>query len=76
VGIVSKEAGSRSDDDRVFDKDLCFDLSFKGGLMFTTSLVPGLYLQAAYQYNFYLDISDRFDDANPSVLFFGIGYGF
>jgi serine protease Do len=85
LGIVAKDpappkkSGSSLydyDDEPAFGKDLCLDLSFKGGLMFTTTLVPGLYLQAAYQYNLYLDISDKFDDTDPGVFFFGIGYGF
>jgi serine protease Do len=48
-----------------------FALSFQGGLLFTTAAVPGLYLQAAYQYNLlYLFMID-----NPGILFFSIGYG-
>jgi serine protease Do len=58
------------EDDKPFD--LSFDLSVQGGLMVTTTAVPGLYFQAAYQYNAYLGL----EDANPNVLFFGIGYGF
>ncbi|MDR2257969.1 MAG: serine protease [Treponema sp.] len=53
--------------------DFAFDLSIQGGLMFTTTAVPGLYLQAAYQYNLYLF---SMKEANPNVLFFSIGYGF
>jgi serine protease Do len=53
--------------------DFAFDLSIQAGLMFTTSAVPGLYFQAAYQYNVYLL---GLKNVNPDVLFFGIGYGF
>jgi hypothetical protein len=65
---------SRFDNENDPPFDLTFDFSIQGGLMFTTTAVPGLYLQAAYQYNLYL--SEKFDDVNPNVLFFGIGYGF
>jgi serine protease Do len=63
---------SRHDDDDT-PLDFTFDISFHGGLMFTTSAVPGLYLQAAYQHNIYLL---GLKDVKPGVLFFSIGYGF
>jgi len=55
-----------------------YGISFKGGLMFTTSVVPGLYIQAAYKYNIYpLLTFERKDDGMPKgMLVFGIGYSF
>jgi serine protease Do len=71
----STSSSNRSDDDQgLFAKDIGLDISFQGGLMFTTAAVPGLYLQAAYQYNIY--VGDEVSDANPHMIFFGIGYGF
>jgi hypothetical protein len=53
--------------------DLTFHLSLQGGLQFTTSVVPGLYLQAAYQYNV---MNDEFKAVfDPNLIFFSIGYG-
>jgi serine protease Do len=79
-GMVIKEHGPREDDEDVFsifpvqsDKDIGFGLFLEGGLLFTTSLVPGLFLQAAYQHNFY---DSHVKDIKPGMLFFGIGYGF
>jgi serine protease Do len=75
LGVVAKNYDkSASGDDRLFIEDLGFVFSVRGGMMFTAAAVPGLFLQAAYQHNFYL--SDPFTDINPSVLFIGIGYGF
>ena len=47
-----------------------FGISLQGGLQFTTSAVPGLFLQASYQHNFYFGYKNR------QVLFFGLGYCF
>jgi serine protease Do len=55
-------------------RDVGVAITVKGGLMLTTSLVPGLYFQAAYQHNFYL--GEALKKNNPSMLFFSIGYGF
>jgi hypothetical protein len=76
-GIVSTPRSKKSSKDSFYDDnnnspEIAFDISFHGGLMFTTAAVPGLYLQAAYQHNLYLLSSD----IKPSVLFFSIGYGF
>jgi serine protease Do len=48
-------------------------ISVKGGLIFTTSAVPGLYLQGAYQYNLH-----RGEDWNPpkGAFIIGLGYAF
>jgi serine protease Do len=62
------------DDSSAPDNDAGFAFSIRGGLMFTTAAVPGLFFQTAYQYNFYL--TDKFKDVDASVLFIGIGYGF
>jgi serine protease Do len=54
-------------------KDVGLAFSLEGGLLFTTSAVPGLFLQAAYQHNFY---AGDVRGIKPGMLFFGIGYGF
>jgi hypothetical protein len=50
------------------------DFSLQGGLMFTTSVVPGLYLQAAYQYNFYAGSLDDYIKKNPHMIIISVGY--
>ena len=64
-----------SDDFPIFD----LGVSFQGGLQFTTAAVPGLYFQAAYQFNLYLFSTFIVKDRSPpdkSVVFIGIGYAF
>ncbi|MDR1972423.1 MAG: serine protease [Treponema sp.] len=75
LGIAVKEPAPRTPNpyDPLPEKDMGFAVSIKGGLMFTTSAVPGLFLQAAYQHNFYIgDIKG----IKPGLLFFSLGYGF
>ena len=60
---------------------LPFDIgiSLQAGLQFTTAAVPGLYFQAAYQYNIYFFSMIGDEKKSPpdkSVLFIGIGYAF
>jgi hypothetical protein len=55
------------------EKEMGFDFSIKGGLMFTTAAIPGLFLQTAYQHNFY---SGTIKGIKPGIFFFSIGYGF
>jgi serine protease Do len=50
-----------------------FGVSLKGGLMFTTVAVPGLYLQAAYQYNAFRD--NRWKPPQGAFII-GLGYAF
>jgi serine protease Do len=59
-----------------------FGLSLKGGLQFTTSAVPGLYLQGAYQRNLYF-LGTLFGEAdrdifNPDhhLITVSVGYSF
>ena len=61
--------------------DFPFDLgvSFQGGLQFTTAAIPGLYFQAAYQYNLYFFSVLSDGDRSPpdrKIVFIGIGYAF
>jgi serine protease Do len=49
--------------------------SMRGGIMVTTAMIPGLYLQAAYQYNKYLAAVESFPPRSPHVLFFSVGFG-
>jgi serine protease Do len=65
--------------DRSYDKDtrlLDAGLSFQTGLQFTTAYVPGLYVQAAYQFNAYL--SGLNDSYRPDHHIFScsLGYAF
>jgi serine protease Do len=80
LGLAFKEASPEADpgwsgttNSGVNVSDMGFVFSVQGGLMFTTAAVPGLFFQAVYQYNFY---SGDFENFNPSLLFFSIGYGF
>jgi serine protease Do len=68
LGIIIQE----DSDVGIFDPSMKFGLgvSVQGGLIFTTSMVPGLYLQTAYQYNLY------FNNDYPHALFFSVGYAF
>jgi hypothetical protein len=52
--------------------------SAQGGLMFTTSYVPGLFLKTAYQFNYYdgLFSSDSFLKDTTHSLIIGAGYLF
>jgi serine protease Do len=77
VGFVVKDpapqpAGSPDSTDGPL-KDVGFDVSLEGGLLVTTSMVPGLFLQISYQHNFY---TDNLRGVRPGILFFGVGYGF
>jgi len=55
--------------------DMLLGFSVKGGLMFTTAAVPGLYLQAAYLYGFFDDpLEKRPKPHNPNMLIIGLGY--
>jgi serine protease Do len=58
--------------------EMAFGISLKGGLMFTTSIVPGLYLQAAYKHGFYMIPLERNGNGLPaaSMLILGGGYSF
>jgi serine protease Do len=79
LGLALKEPAPRPadpygfDEPLLFKKDMGFDFSIKAGLMFTTAAVPGLYLQAAYQHNFYVG---PISGIKPGMLFFSVGYGF
>jgi hypothetical protein len=48
--------------------------SIKGGLMFTTSFFPGLYLRLAYQHNLYWDTNAN--QIYPHRMIFGVGISF
>jgi hypothetical protein len=63
--------------------DLGFHMgaSFRAGLIFTTEWVKGLYLQAAYQGNFYPDwfaliANEPSTKLHPDVIYIGVGYSF
>jgi serine protease Do len=75
AGLAFMEADSQSASlsADVLGKEVGFDFSLEGGLQFTTTLVPGLFLQASYQHNFYLG---DLHGIKGGMLFFGIGYGF
>jgi hypothetical protein len=48
--------------------------SLQGGLVFTTTAVPGLYLQAGYQRNWYREKPFEGQWLYPYSLYTGIGY--
>jgi serine protease Do len=79
VGIVETEVPPKTDSplyysNQGFDnKEFGFDFSIQGGLLFTTVAVPGLFLQAAYQYSFY---TEDINSLNSNLIFFGLGYCF
>jgi serine protease Do len=56
--------------------DFSLGMSLRAGFSFTTAAVPGLFLQAAYQRNFYtpgiLPFGDTF--LYPDMIYIGIGY--
>jgi serine protease Do len=72
LGIVLKESGD-ADETMLFNKDMGLGFSVTGGLMLTTSAIPGLFLQAAYQHTLY---AGMVKGPNPGLLLFSIGYGF
>ena len=81
LGLVVKDRPSDPDDPYYYEgvsssseMDAGFVFSIRGGLMFTTAAVPGLFAQSFYQHNFYLD--KKMEKLNPGILFIGIGYGF
>ncbi|MDR1025298.1 MAG: serine protease [Treponema sp.] len=78
MGLVVKEPDPTTPDswslyEDPIGKDIGINFSLEGGLLFTTSLIPGLFLQASYQHNFY---TGTIRGIKPGILFFGIGYGF
>lgn len=62
------------------NKDFDLGIPFKAGLQFTTAAIPGLYIQAGYQYNLFFGAvlgSDTFIiKADPHIIFVGLGYSF
>jgi hypothetical protein len=60
------------------DMDIPFNLgiAIQGGLMVTTSAVPGLYLKAGYQYSWYFKFLTDKGAGNPHIIFAGVGYAF
>jgi hypothetical protein len=57
----------------IFKTVMPMGISARGGLCFTTAAVPGLFLQAAYQYNLYFNLGDN-TDIPPQLIYVGIGY--
>ncbi|MDR2922150.1 MAG: serine protease [Treponema sp.] len=56
-------------------KNVKFGLSARAGLIFTTAVVPGLFLQTSYQFNFYTDgIGEKARLLYPHTIYVGIGY--
>jgi serine protease Do len=54
-----------------------FGVSFHGGLQFTSSLLPGVFIQGGYQYNLYLaNFADDSTRKDPHVFSVSVGYGF
>ena len=62
-------------------KGIDFGFSVQAGLQFTTAAVPGLFIQAGYQFNWYLfsnSTGSLFSSMknDPHILFAGLGYSF
>ncbi|MDR0443074.1 MAG: serine protease [Treponema sp.] len=62
------------------EKELKFDMAFgfsvQGGIQFTTAVIPGLYLQAGYQHNFYQRFLINDDWLHPNIILISIGFSF
>jgi len=68
------------------DLKTIFGISGRAGMIFTTSWVPGLFIEASYQYNFYKSLEDTVSSAvsgsgndknyHPNVFYIGVGYSF
>jgi serine protease Do len=57
--------------------NLIFGVSAKAGLTFTTAWVPGLFLQASYQFNLFADKDlDNKGLLHPHLIYIGVGYSF
>jgi serine protease Do len=70
----------RVDTPTPFGVDTTLGLAFRGGVLFTTKWVPGLFLQASYQYNIY-NVNQLKDSKNPkwihpNLMYIGVGYSF
>jgi len=65
-------------DSSTFKTDIPIGISARAGLIFTTKWVPGLFLQAAYQYNLYLNLLGSEDNKwpHPQLIYIGVGYSF
>jgi serine protease Do len=77
-GVQSKDTGEVDYwGDR--ERRLFFGLSAQGGLQFTTAAVPGLFLQAGYQLNWFGAFgfdSEKSKKTDVHAFFVGIGYSF
>ncbi|MDR2374903.1 MAG: serine protease [Treponema sp.] len=73
IGFVRKDNGNNpaNSGGGITNFDLC--ISGQGGIRITSSLIPGLFLQGMYQYNY--EIFNRISP-NPHTLSVSIGYGF
>jgi serine protease Do len=67
IGFAKVDA-PKDDDGPSFDINL--GISVKGGLMFTTAAVPGLFFQADFGHNWFLSVKGE------NFFSVGIGYGF
>ncbi len=77
-GMEAISGANELGEDSPLELDFMLGGSIRGGLQFTTAAVPGLYLQASYQQNWFkpLDISSESDFLYPSLIHIGIGYSF
>ncbi|QQO10794.1 S1C family serine protease [Breznakiella homolactica] len=69
--LIKASVGFMKTEERDDSFDMNFGISAQGGVMFTTAAIPGLFLSAAYQYNFYLST-----DYPSHLLLISLGYGF
>jgi serine protease Do len=60
--------------DGIDEKITAMGVSIRGGLCFTMSAVPGLFLQGTYQRNLYTSLGDKDKSFYPDLIYIGIGY--
>lgn len=79
VGFHLKEplepSGDRESSGLFNGRDLDFGIPIHAGLQFTTTAVPGLFLQTAYQYNAFNWLG-LLEDSGVHAVFVSIGYSF
>jgi serine protease Do len=59
----------------LFETLMPMGISARAGFSFTTAAVPGLFLQASYQYNLYFNLGGGDDIfSHPQLMYVGLGY--
>jgi serine protease Do len=58
------------------DPSVPIGASVRAGMSFTTSWVPGLFIEAAYHRNFYIDVLGGINNIHPNMFYIAVGYAF